>query len=226
VPWSPTSDYIERVVSPAMRAVGIGFTFKVERRGYYPNGGGRAIVHIDPCGEVVAMQLASKRGDGEGGRPLLVSRCGQLPVSVAERQARAAVSVLRTRGVELAQKEVRLEDSVSPGSSALISLVGEGCYLGGDAIGARGKPAETVGREASETFLTAYSTRARADIHLADMIAPVLCLSESPSALLIPYVTEHLRTSLHVAKQFTAADYGFEDRGDAALLSISPARAK
>ena len=58
------------------------------------------------------------------------------------------------------------------------------------------------------------------------MLAPVLCLSDSPSALLIPYVTEHLRTSLHVAKQFTSAEHGFEDRGGACLLSISPSRAK
>ena len=60
VPWSPTSDYIDRVVSPAMRAVGIGFTFKVERRGYYPNGGGRASVHVDPCERVVALELGSR----------------------------------------------------------------------------------------------------------------------------------------------------------------------
>jgi RNA 3'-terminal phosphate cyclase (ATP) len=210
-----------------MRAVGIGFTFKVERRGYYPNGGGRASVHIDPCERVVALELASERGEKEaGGRPSLVSRCGELPVSVAERQARAAVSMLRARGVEVAQRDVHLEDSVSPGSSLLLSLVGEGCFIGGDSIGARTKPAETVAREASESFLTAFLARARADVHLADMVAPVLCLSESPSALLIPYVTEHLRTSLHVAKQFTSADHGFEDRGKGTLLSISPPRAK
>jgi RNA 3'-phosphate cyclase len=225
VPWSPTSDYIERVVSPAMRAVGIGFAFKVERRGYYPNGGGRASAHIDPCERVVALDLASQRGE-EVRRPSLVSRCGELPVSVAERQARAAVTVLRARGVEVAQRDVTLEDSASPGSSLLVSLVGGGCYLGGDSIGARGKPAETVGREASDSFLTAYFTRARVDIHLADMLAPVLCLSDSPSALLIPYVTEHLRTSLHVAGQFTSAEHRFEDRAGASMLSISPPRAK
>lgn len=220
VPWSPTSDYIDRVVAPAMKEVGIGFAFKVERRGYYPNGGGRATVHIDPCERVAALQLASKRGDG--GSPSLVSRCGQLPVSVAERQAKAAVSALRAKGVEVGEKDVRLEDSVSPGSSALVSLAGRSCYIGGDSIGARGKPAENVGREAADGFLTAFLSGARADVHLADMLAPVLCLSDLPSALLIPYVTEHLRTSLHVAEQFTSAESGFEDRAGAVLLSITP----
>ncbi len=228
VPWSPTSDYIDVVVAPAMRAVGIGFSFAVERRGYYPNGGGRARVHIDPCERVEPMQLATNRGmeEPEAKAVSLVSRCGKLPVSVAERQARAASSALRARGVEVVKKDVSLEDSVSPGSSILVSQVGEGCYLGGDSIGARGKPAELVGREASESFLAALSSGARADVHLADMVGPVLCLSDSPSAILIPFVTEHLRTSLHVATQFTGASHGFEQRGGAALLSISPARAK
>ena len=228
VPWSPTSDYLEAVVAPAMKAVGIGFSFRVERRGYYPNGGGRASVHIDPCERVEPMHLASMRGveAARSGVVSLASRCGKLPVSVAERQARAAVASLRARGVEVSRKEVTLEDSVSPGSSILLSQVGDGCYLGGDSIGERGKMAEVVGREASDSFLAAYVSGARADVHLADMLGPVLCLSDSPSALLIPYVTQHLRTSLHVAAQFTAASHEFEQRGKAALLSISPVRAK
>jgi RNA 3'-phosphate cyclase len=220
VPWSPTSDYLERVVAPAMKAVGIVFSFRVERRGYYPNGGGRMTVRIESCERVEPVQLSSRRV--EGGAVCLVSRCGRLPVSVAERQAKAAVSALRPRGVELVRTDVSLEDSVSPGSSVLVSYEGEGCYLGGDSIGARGKPAEAVGREAAENFLAAFATGGRADAHLADMLGPVLCLSDSPSALLIPFVTEHLRTSLSVAKRFTSADFGFERRGDAALLSISP----
>ncbi len=224
VPWSPTSDYLERVVAPAMKAVGIGFSLRVDRRGYYPNGGGRATVRIASCDRVEPMRLSSTRI--ERGTVCLVSRCGGLPVSVAERQAKAAISALRPRGVEPVKTDVYLEDSVSPGSSMLVSQEGDGCYLGGDSIGARGKPAEAVGREAAESFLAAFATGARADAHLADMLGPVLCLSESPSKLLIPSVTEHLKTSLSVAKRFTSADFGFEQRGDAALLSISPPLAK
>ncbi len=228
VPWSPTSDYLGTLVAPAMERIGIRFSFTVERRGYYPNGGGRASVHIDACQRVEPLRLASKRteGDGEAVAVSLVSRCGRLPVSVAERQARAAVTLLRQCGVEVAKSAVSLEQSVSPGSSILVSAVGEGCFLGGDSIGARGKPAEAVGREGAENFLSAFATHARIDAHLADMLGPVLCLSESPSALLIPYVTEHLRTSLSVAKQFTSAGFEFEHSDGATLLSISPARTK
>ncbi len=228
VPWSPTSDYLDKVIAPAMKAIGIGFSFQIERRGYYPNGGGKARVHVDPCERVEPMHLILERGtEGAEAKGVhLISRCGKLPVSVAERQAEAAAAALRARGVEVIREEVSLEDSVSPGSSILVSQVGDGCYLGGDSIGARGKPAELVGREASQSFLASFVSGARADAHLADMLGPVLCLSDSPSALLIPFITEHLKTSLHVANLFISANHEFERRGEAALLSISPGRAK
>jgi RNA 3'-phosphate cyclase len=223
VPWAPTSDYIDRVLGPAMRDVGIGFTQRVERRGYYPNGGGRATVHIEPCEEVKAVKLDSKRKTTSAS---VVSRCGKLPVSVAERQAKAAAASLRSHGMQVVESVVSLEESASPGSSTLVYHASEGCYLGGDAIGARGKLSETVGREASAIFSAAERSGARADSHLADMLAPVLCLSESPSSVLIPFVTQHLRTSLHVAGQFTGAEHKLLERGPSTLLTISPLPAK
>jgi RNA 3'-phosphate cyclase len=225
VPWAPTSDYIERVLLPAMARVGVEASFKVKSRGYYPNGGGRASVHVEPCERVRALNLPASREETGAGASL-VSRCGSLPASVAERQAREALATIRASGLDVAHNEVFLEDSVSPGSSLLVSMVDGGCYLGGDSIGARGKPAEKVGREASMNFLAAFSSKARVDSHLADMLAPVLCLSDSPSSILVPFVTEHLRTSLHVAKQFTFAEHRFEEKHGATMLSIAPLQAK
>jgi RNA 3'-phosphate cyclase len=223
VPWSPTSDYLERVLRPAMKEVGVSFSFQVERRGYYPKGGGRARIRIDPCEHVNSLRLT---GRGRHGGPSIVSRCSRLPIIVAERQAEAAASALRDRGVETTKRDVSLEDSVSPGTSILVSLVWEGCYVGGDSIGSPGKPAEKVGREAAQAYLSAFASGATVDSHLADMLAPLLCLSDSSSALLIPEVTEHLETSLHVAKQFTSSSYGFSRVADATLMSISPPGAK
>ena len=141
-------------------------------------------------------------------------------------KAKAAVSVLHGGGVDQAETEISLEDSASPGSSILVSLVREGCFVGADSLGAPGKPAERVGREAARAFLTSFASGATVDSHLADMLAPVLCLSESRSALLIPEVTHHLETSLHVAKQFASTDYEFSRVGEATLMSISPPGAK
>ena len=217
VPWSPTSDYIERVVSPAMKAVGIGFAFKVGRRGYYPNGGGRASLRIEPCERVLALDLASQRGEGEGGQTFArqqVRRApGQRGGEAGEGRGHRAASSRSGGGREGRQaRRLGLARELACSSRSWE----RGATSAADSIGARGKPAETVGREASETFLTAFFTRARADIHLADMLAPVLCLADSPSALLIP--VRHRAPQDEPPRRAgssLSADHSVRDRGGA-----------
>ncbi|MGA2664321.1 MAG: RNA 3'-terminal phosphate cyclase [Nitrososphaerales archaeon] len=222
VPWSPTCDYVAAVLAASLRRLGMEFGLVVERRGYYPNGGGRTKVHIRPCPEILPIELPARVSDP----PIsLVSRAGMLPRRVAEQQASSATSQLARYGLSPAAVEIKTEESGSPGSSILVSAVDGSCFLGADSIGARGKPALRVGSEAAWWFAKSYATGACVDPHLADMLAPLLCLARSPSSLLTSEFTEHLRTSLHVAQQFVGADYTVRDAGSAKLLTITP-RAK
>lgn len=221
VPWSPTSDYASTVLATCMRRLGISFSLDVTRRGYYPRGGGRAKVRISPCEEVGALDLSS-RGNGPPPEISIVSRAGDLPRHVAERQLSSAISTLRRNGLSAKNTSVYSEDSVSPGSSILISALTDSCYLGADAIGARGKPAEKVGEESAESFAGAYRSGACVDSNLVDMIAPLLLLAKAPSSLLAPEVTGHLTTSLHVARQFVEGEWHSEPRGTAALITVNP----
>jgi RNA 3'-phosphate cyclase len=223
VPWSPTFDYLERVLRPALQVTGIVFSPSVSRHGYYPSGGGMASVHIDPCKGARPVQFT---GRPEAAVLSMVSRCCKLPPHVAERQAKSASEVLRGRGIGPGKTDVITGDSLSPGSSILISLVGEGCYLGADSIGSPKKSAERVGADAAHAFVKLYDSGATVDSHLADMLAPILCLAEGESSLLTPETTGHLRTSLEVARQLTGASYETREQGRAFLVRIAPARAK
>ena len=49
VPASPTVDYLEKVLIPALGSVGEGITVTVIRRGYYPAGGGLVRVRVEPA---------------------------------------------------------------------------------------------------------------------------------------------------------------------------------
>lgn len=221
VPWSPTADYFLSVTLPAMERIGIRADLEVRRRGYYPAGGGNAIARIEPSTSLSPLELVDIGGMTP---PALVSRCGRLPRHVAERQATAATSVLKEAGITTGEVSVFAEDSVSPGSSVLVSSVGERCFLGGDAIGARGKPAESVGRDAAQAFVKEVSTHSCLDSHIADSIVPLLALAESESRILVSSLTEHLRTSLHVASLFTGCRHATSPKGSAWLLTISPSK--
>ena len=221
VPWSPTSDYVSTVLASALRRIGIAFSFEVTRRGYYPSGGGRAKIRIEPCDEVIPLELSSRTSVP----PIsVVSRAGMLPSRIPEQQASSALSQLSRYGLAAKTVDVHLEESLSPGSSILVSAIDESCLMGGDSIGARGKPAVRVGSEAAWRFANAYGAGACVDPHLADMLAPLLCLAKGPSHLLTSELTEHLRSSLHVAKQFVGADHSIEAQGNAWLITVAPSQ--
>jgi RNA 3'-terminal phosphate cyclase (ATP) len=219
VPWSPTSDYFSAVFSESLRLLGIVFTLDVLRRGYYPSGGGRVKVHIEPCKKVSAVKLDSRTEDP----PIsIISRAGMLPERVAEQQLSSAMSQLERNGLHPAVKTIRVEESSSPGSSILVSAVGGSCFMGADSIGARGKPAVRVGSEAGVRFARNYTTKTCVDPNLADMLSPLLFLADGPSTLLTPEISGHLRTSLHVARQLVPAEYSTESRDGAYVISIKP----
>jgi RNA 3'-phosphate cyclase len=221
VPWSPTCDYFSGVVSTALHRLGIAFDLKVSRRGYYPSGGGKVNVHIDPCRRVQPVDYGARKEDP----PIsVVSRAGLLPERVAEKLLSSAVSQLERKNLRPGKQEVHMEESSSPGCSLLISAVGESCFIGADGIGVRGKPAFAIGSDVGRRFVRSYTSGACIDPHLADMMAPLLFLAGGPSRLLIPEASSHLRTSLHIVKQFVPAEYSMESRDGAQLVSITPPR--
>jgi RNA 3'-phosphate cyclase len=221
VPWSPPFDYFASVVREGFRLIGINFSASAPKRGYYPRGGGRVESQIEPCRALKGLELA---GPLEHQPTRVVSRCGGLPRRVAERQLDSAVSVLRRNGWNVGEQTVSEEESDSPGTSIVLTEIGNGFVLGADALGARGKRAEDVGKEAGDSFAALRWSGACLDSCLADMLAPILPLAEGESRLLVPRVTRHLTTSLYVAGLFTNFSHSFEKKGDSTCLSIRPSR--
>jgi len=223
VPWSPTFDYFASVVVPAFKMIGIGCRAEASKRGYYPKGGGAVKATVEPCRRVAPLELAER---GSNPPASVVSRCGRLPAHVAERQAQAAQSYLRGQGIEVESATASQVVSDSPGSSVLISTTRADCLLGSDSIGALGKSAESVGLGAAKEFAAAYKSGACLDVHLSDTIAPFLSLAGTDSRILLPRVSEHLKTSLHVASLFTGCSYDFASQGKGWAASIRPAKHK
>jgi len=219
VPWSPTYDYFERVVRDAYGRIGIGFTISARRRGYYPRGGGNTSAAIVPCAELKPLDLT----DGEGVRDvLLVSRCGRLPRNVAERQLASAKTEMAKAGFGVSSTELSEEQSDSPGSSLLAYYVGPSKCIGADGIGAKGKPAEDVGREAASRFIAAARSGACLDANLADMVLPLLSLARKPSRVAIPKVTPHLLSGLELASQFTGCRWSVSEGEGVSTVTVSP----
>jgi RNA 3'-terminal phosphate cyclase (ATP) len=80
------------------------------------------------------------------------------------------------------------------------------------ALGARGKPAETVGEEAATAFRSFLERPGVVDEHMADQLVLPLALAPGPSELTTVKVTEHLRTNVEVIRLFLDRSLEIEGR--------------
>jgi RNA 3'-terminal phosphate cyclase (ATP) len=168
VAQSPTIDYIDRVLVPVLRRAGASIEITVLERGYYPRGGGRVRVSVEPGlpGPISVPE--------EEERCRLISCSAGLPGHVTERQAGAARDLLKSE-LDLpctATLDPR-EGGPSTGSSVTIWSGAKGAV----ALGRRGLPAEEVGRAAARAFIEELRSPGTVDVHLADQLLVYLALS-------------------------------------------------
>ncbi len=215
--WSPTMEYFRRIVIQFFNLIGLSVSLEVLRRGYYPRGGGIVDVTIGKDRGLRAFEAVNAEKDVKAD---VVSICSRLPKSVAERQAKSAISMLRDAGIDIGGVEIRVEGSVSPGTSILVySTKPEIFYfVGGDSIGEKGVPAEEVGRRAAAAYLE--DVNVAVDRHLADMLVPLAAVAPGRSRMLTSELTGHLSTNLHIAKMFTGCEYSVEKVEKGVIVEI------
>lgn len=199
VPWSPPFEYVEQVWLPTLRRLGLEGEVALERAGFYPRGGGRIRAHIEPAPTPPAPLVALERGAVH--RVTGVSAVANLPLAIAERQARQAERRLRPH---IADVHIRVEErsSPGPGTALFLCLEAEGAVAGFGSLGARGKPAERVADEAVDALLAHLATPAAIDPHLADQLILPLALARGRSAFRTSAITTHLLTHVAVVRAF------------------------
>lgn len=197
VKWSPSADYYRRAKLPLLRRSGVLAAVDVDRRGFYPAGGGRATLAVGPSEPSVAL---TDRGDLRGARVYATADASLADAEVARRGARAAAERLDDAGVEVSERSVARADAASPGAVVAVALDYEGSIAGFDALGERGKPVEDVAGDAVDAALAHRSGTAAVDRHAADQLLPLLAVGGG--ALRAPEVTAHVDSLLSVLEAF------------------------
>ncbi len=221
VAWSPSADYFRFVILPYLRRFVYDLRFEVQRRGFYPKGGGIIYVRIKP---------RFKRDNYDSVEEFLEDLRKNIPRynlierkplkeiyiysfasdvlekrKVAERQIEAAREMLE-KEYDAKIAEIAIYDkTLSPGS--VITIVGlreNNIVLGSDARGEKGKPAEEVGKEAAEKFIKEEKNGV-VDNHLADNLIPYLGLVGG--ALQTSEFTGHLVTNIWTCEHFFGKIY-------------------
>lgn len=205
--WSPPVDYLARVTAAALEPFG-RLSVEVERRGYYPKGGGRVTAGLDgrsgpwpPLAYEGSPRVAAVRGRSHAAATL----AGR---EVAERQARAAKRRLARLGVPV-EVEVEYAETFSPGSGIVLWTEGSVPPLGASALGERGRPAEAVGEAAARDLLSEIEAGAGVDHHLADQLVPFL--AAAGGRLRTSRLTGHTRSNLYVAELILGTEFRVDE---------------
>lgn len=208
--YAPTMDWFRHVYMPRVAPVADHVRVDVDRRGFYPKGGGVVRVTVrneagrfspDRVRERVAARLAA-----DASRPAALAGVQVTSVAherlhgVAQRQAEAAVRRFGEGGLT-AQGRHEAVPARSLGSACCAwSEDARGHRMGGDQLGAQGVPAEAVGRSAATRLLEDLATGATVDRHLADHMVPWIGLGAG--AVRVPRDTGHLETNRDVTNAF------------------------
>lgn len=218
-PMAPQVDYVINVLNPTLASMGFEYELRLVERGFYPRGGGVVEVFTDPIGAIRPLEVV-RMGSILGLKGVSHSR--NLPAHVVERQAKAAMQICSSAGYP--NTTIALDaglgvEGPSKGSGIVLwAKTSTGGMLGGDALGAPGKPAEQVGTEAASSLLAELSAGAPLDAHLADQLIIWLALANGCSKIKMSTLTLHTVTAMVVTEAFTGCR--FKTRGEIGAPAI------
>jgi len=221
--WAMPADYLREVFVPQLQKYA---TIKVnlEKRGYYPKGGGRMAFIIKPKFSIDTLKEAP---------PVMLVGQGKLvqikgvshasadlgDARVAERQAQTAQAMLTKRFDCPVQITSEYQKTLSTGSGMTLwavftNAMGEvdnlnPVKLGADCLGERGIRAEQVGMTAAERLIAEIKSKAACDRHLADNLLPFMALTGG--RLQTSKVTGHALTNIYTIEKFLPTRFNVED---------------
>lgn len=193
---APPFDFLQKSFLPLVNRTGPHVTLELERYGFYPPGGGRINVYIEPRSVPERLEL-DERGE-------ILSRCARalvvkLPASIAERELNVIAERLGFTGEEL--RVETSDNALSPGNVVMIEIRSQHLTEVITGVGERGVRAEQVAEAAAAEAAQYLATNAPVGEHLADQLLIPLALAGGGSFTTGP-LSLHTTTNVEVIKMF------------------------
>jgi RNA 3'-phosphate cyclase len=216
VSHSPAFEFIGGTWSKYLALAGVRVQPRLQRAGFYPRGGGVLEASIEPCAGIKGIEIEAVACQPKVSVRSMVSG---LPANIVDRQADRARELLQEMDLQVeVVKEIRRD-----GLGTLLAIEIETRPVGTTftALGARGKPAETVAEEAVEQVRTYLAQPPAVDRFSADQLILPLALAEGPSSFPVEEVTLHLLTNVEVVRRFLERDIKVEGKeGESGFVRI------
>lgn len=81
--WAPPFDYFERCYLPLLSRMSAHASVSIESHGFYPAGGGRIVMHVEPTSGLGGISLINREGEM---KPRVQSLVANIPASIGDRE--------------------------------------------------------------------------------------------------------------------------------------------
>lgn len=211
-PHAPPFDFIETTYLPIINRLGPKVTATLDRPGFYPAGGGKFRVTVQPAARLDRLELHDRGRVREVRARAIVS---QLPRHIAERELTV---VSRELGMQKNKLELIEETRArGPGNVVVVEINTDSVTEIVTAFGEKGVPAERVAAAAVREAQTYIETDVPVGPHLADQLLLPLALGSGGSYVTIE-PTEHTLTNIDVIRRFLDVTIAATSRGDGTYL--------
>ncbi|HWM90947.1 MAG TPA: RNA 3'-terminal phosphate cyclase [Thermoanaerobaculia bacterium] len=216
-PMAPPFEFLDRAYLPLVNRMGPRVQAELERPGFYPAGGGRAVVSIEPAPastpRLSGFELLERGEVRHRQATALISR---LPRHIAERELEEVKSLTGWDSLE-----VREVETPGPGNAVLLT-VESACvtevFVG---FGRRGVPAEQVAGGAVREMQRYLDAGVPVGEHLADQLLLLLALAGSGAFATLP-LSGHATTQVDLIPRFLDVAIRVEEAvGDRQIVRIT-----
>lgn len=174
--WAPPFDFVHRSYLSLLNQMGPTVTARLERHGFFPAGGGRVVVEVQPSETLAGFDLLER---GKLCRRQLKALVSNLPENIAEREVRLGQRKLNWRQEET---EIETVSSNGPGNVVFAEIEYENVTSIFTGFGQKGVTAEQVVGRVVRDVRTWLKHEAPVGEYLADQILLPLGLSAAQDA--------------------------------------------
>ena len=209
-PMAPPFEFLAKTFLPLIHRLGPKVRAKLDRHGFYPAGGGKMRVTIEPVPTLARLDLEER---GRGLRLSATAVVANLPRHVAERE----LKVLK-RALDLDLQALHVEEvkSHGPGNAAYVQVECANLTEVLTGFGALGVRAEAVAHQLAKDVSRYLESGVPVGEHLADQLLLPMALAGGGTLVTLP-LSSHARTNLEVLQAFLAVEVKVEPQSETAV---------
>jgi RNA 3'-terminal phosphate cyclase (ATP) len=209
-PMAPPFEFLAKTYLPLLQRLGPKVRAKLDRHGFYPAGGGKMRVTVEPAATLARLDLPER---GSGLRLSATAVVANLPRHVAERELKV---LKRELGLETAALHIEEVKSHGPGNAVFVEVESAPLVEVLTGFGELGVRAEAVAHQLAKDVERYLEAGAPVGEHLADQLLLPMALAGGGSFVTLP-LSSHALTNIEVLKLFLPVEVKIERLSETAV---------